>query len=305
MKDSKNKSLSNNGGKPKKSQKILKVRAYGHIVKTLNGSMSKSNLSYLLRLAPITYTYQGYQGKGENRKLVTKEETSEIYAIKGLKGAVRHSSMKVAFENNYEVCHTSDKLEDKNYNSLLPAGFHQLGSCQPNSECLVHQVYGSKNNRSLITVHVLPITSIGEKTAKINQQVQNVHIATENRVCLSFDKKSIQDFRERYFSGAFGFEIEVTKLNLLQLGFILHSVAYLHQLGRGATAGYGQVEIQNVTLVERFVKKKPVVTEDGYIFEDVTTENILKQEFMDAWEAFDVFITNGSGNNHTHCNQEA
>ncbi|MFX0063419.1 MAG: RAMP superfamily CRISPR-associated protein [Candidatus Hermodarchaeota archaeon] len=297
-----NKRPTNNGNKSKKAQKILKIKAYAHVVKTLNGSMSKSNLSYFLRLAPIIYTYQGYKGKGENRKLVTKEERSEVYAIKGLKGAVRHSSMKVAFENNYEVCHTSDKLEDKSKNSLLPAGFHSLGSCQSNGECLIHQIYGSKNNKSLITVRVLPITSIDEQTAQINQQVQNVHIATENRICLSFDKKSIQDFRERYFSGVFTFEIDVTKLTTLQLGFILHSVAYLDQLGRGATAGYGRVEIQKVTLVERFLKKRPVVTEEGYVFEDQITEKSLRQEFMNAWEAFDVFIANGSENNHTNSN---
>ncbi|MFX0062408.1 MAG: RAMP superfamily CRISPR-associated protein [Candidatus Hermodarchaeota archaeon] len=295
--------MSNKRSTIKKSQLILIVSVYAHVVKTLNGSAPQSSHSYFLLLQPITYSYQGYEGRGETRRPVTKYDSSRVYAIKGLKGAIRHASMQVAYKCGIEMCHTSDKLEDKKKRPLIPDGFHSLGSCQTNGdECLMHQVYGSKGNRSLVSVKVLPITQIDEATANIPIQVQNVFIKNENRVCLSFEKASIQDFSETYFSGEFTFELNVTKLNPLQLGFILQSLAHFEQLGRGETAGYGRVEILDIELVERSTTKEIIQNNGKFRFENIITEQKLTEPVKEAWEAFNVFIKNGSRNTHTDNN---
>jgi hypothetical protein len=277
-----------------KSEQVLKVTAYAHVVKTLNGSAPSSSHSYFLLLQPVEYSYQGYQGSGDNRKPVIKYDTAKVYSLKGVKGAIRHASMKVATKYGLEMCHTSDKVEDKKKKGLIPEGFHPLGSCQENGECLIHQVYGSKGKQSLFAVKALPITQINESTAEIPIQVQNVIFKKENRVCLSYDKKSIQDFSESYFSGRFTFELtKLDQLSPLQLGFMLQSIAHLEQMGRGETANYGKIEILNVELVERTKTKKLTQKNGHFIFEDVTTEKTLTQPVEEAWEAFNVFIENG------------
>ncbi|MFX0095230.1 MAG: hypothetical protein ACFFBD_26080, partial [Candidatus Hodarchaeota archaeon] len=186
------------------SQRILKVTVYTPICKPLNGTLPRSNKSHLLRLAPITYSYK-------DRKK-TEEAQSQLYFIKGLRGAVRHASMAVCFDKGLEVCHSSDKKEDKNKNPLIPAGFHPLGACVANGgSCLLHQIYGGKGQKSIIKVTTTPISSAKykHKTATFAVPVQDIFIKDEHRVSIGFDGRAIQDFGEKYFSGTFNFEIDV------------------------------------------------------------------------------------------------
>ena len=236
-------------------QRILKVVAYTAIAKPLNGSLPRSNNSHFLRLYPIKYSYKN--GKDE------KEATSESYFLKGIRGAIRHQVMKICYDAGEEVCHTSDKATDKMGNSLLPEGFHLTGSCKGNGECIVHQVFGSMGTEGLISVYAEPITSISHKSAKTEVKVQKVHIATENRVCMTFDNKSVQNFGERYFSGEFTFEIDVTCCTSEQIGLLIESVINMQRLGRGYTAGYGKIHIKQIQLLERTTKRIPEWQEEG------------------------------------------
>jgi len=266
-----------------KPQIILRVIAYTPIAKPLNGALPQSNTSHFLRLYPVTYTYMNNKNE--------KTATSETYLLKGLRGAIRHQIMHRCSSIGLEVCHTSDKEYDKQGNSLLPEGFHLLGACRTNGECLVHQIFGSKGIKSLISVYADPITSISQKSAVTEEPVQNVHIATEKRICLSFDDKSIQDFGERYFSGYFTFEIDVTRCNNIQLGLLIDAIVNLEKLGQGFNTGYGRVKIKQFQLLERSVSRTPVWKEDSFLVEENVVEKSLKAEVVDAMEAWTQYAT--------------
>ena len=221
----KNKTNSRTVRKIGKAQIILKVFCYTPIAKPLNGSSPGSNTSYMLKLDSIPYKYKGKNGKkekkannnkstknakntknakstiGTKKAKVMNESFVVLYMLKGIKGVLRRKIASICFEKGQEVCHSTDKETDKHGNKLIPEGFHQLGSCVDNGECILHQIFGSKGNEGIISVFADPIGKIDHKTAKIPERVQKVHIASENRINLSYTGKSIQDFNERYFSG--------------------------------------------------------------------------------------------------------
>ncbi|MFX1286282.1 MAG: RAMP superfamily CRISPR-associated protein [Promethearchaeota archaeon] len=262
--------------------RILKVFCYTPINKPLNGPVSGGKASHLLRLHPISYSYQG--------KKKEKIKQSDTYFIKGLRGALRHQIMQVCREYDLEVCHTSDKKADKHKNSLLPEGFHLLGSCELNGDCIIHQIFGSKGNEGLISVYADPITSISLKTANPLEKVQNVHIATENRNVRAFNGKSLQNFAERYFSGNFTFEIEVSKCNKVQLGAIIDAVMKLHKLGRGFNSGYGRIHIKRFQLLKRYTKIFPEWKEDSFIVKEEIEEKFIKQDVLKALQAWFDYV---------------
>jgi hypothetical protein len=258
--------------------KILKIYCYTPISKPLNGSLPQSNSSHLLRLYPVEYSYK----KGKDKRT----SYTETYFIKGLRGVIRHQVMKVCFEHGLEVCHTSDKKVDKHGNCLLPNGFHLLGTCQENGECIVHQVFGSMRHEGLISVYANPITSIPHKTAKMAVQLQKVHIASENRVAQTFDGNTIQDFSERYFSGEFSYEIDVTRCNPVQIGLLLEAVINLQKLGRGFNSGYGRIQVVKFQLLERTITRVPEWEKNCFVVKEVIEEVSLKHDVLDAMQSW-------------------
>lgn len=261
---------------------ILKVYCYTPISKPLNGSLPQSNRSHLLRLFPIEYSYK-------SGKEVKKGQT-ETYFIKGLRGALRHQVMQICVENGLKVCHTSDKEADKHGNSLLPIGFHLTGACKENGECIVHQIFGSMGTAGIISVYADPITSITHKTAKTAVNIQKVHIATENRVVMTFDGKSIQDFGERYFSGEFSFEIDVTQCKPKQIGLLIQSVMNMKKLGRGFNSGYGRIQIKQFQLLHRSITRVPEWKENGFMVKEEIIENSVKKEVLDAIQEWELYL---------------
>lgn len=258
---------------------VLKVYCYTPISKPLNGSLPRSNITHFLKLYPIEYTYTD---KKKEKKAKTK-----TYWIKGLRGALRHQVMKICREIGLEICHTSDKEADKHGNSLLPNGFHLIGACKGNGdECIVHQVFGSKGNEGQISVYADPITSINHATAKVPVKLQNVHIATENRMVKSFDGKSIQDFGERYFSGEFTFEIDVTRCNKKQLGLLIQSIMNLQKFGRGFNSGYGRIQVKRFQLLTRSIARFPEWKEENFIVKEEIIEKSKKKAVFDAIDAW-------------------
>ncbi len=262
---------------------ILKVKCYTPISKPLNGSLPRSNNSHMLRLYPIKYQY----GTGKEKK----EAETQIYLIKGLRGAVRHAVMWVCKTYGMEVCHTTDKQEDKSGNKLLPAGFHLLAACAKEQSCIVHEIFGSKGKESLIAVFADPITSVNHKTAQFDQQIQNVHIATENRVNKTYDGKTVQDFGERYFSGHFSFEINVTRCSSTQIGLLIEAIMNIEKMGRGYNSGYGHVLVEAFQLLNRTIERKPIFETDSGEFkiQQIIDNQPLKQEVKDAMKGWEKY----------------
>lgn len=147
------------------------------IVKTLNGSIAGGNTGCMLRSQNVTVNYK------KNTKW--QEKIVKTYIIKGLRGAVRHAVMEECKAKGIEVCHTTNKEEDKSQNKLLVDGFHLLGSCINKKECIIHQIFGSMRQESIISVSSDPIIFIDDKfsTFKFSENLQVVHIATEKRIC--------------------------------------------------------------------------------------------------------------------------
>ena len=255
-------------------KKILKVQAFTPISKPLNGSLPRSNNSHFLRLYPISYWYRF--GKEE------KESIVETYYIKGLRGSIRHAVMRICKASHLEVCHTTDKEMDKSGNRLLPDGFHLLGTCEPTGSCIVHEIFGSKGRPGLISVYADPIGSITQKSAELTIPVQDVHIATESRHCATFDGKIAQDFGERYFSGYFKFEIDVTHCLSKHIGLLIESILNVEKLGRGYNAGYGHVQVLSFQLIKRIIKKTVVWQENDFVIQEIKEEVYLKDEVMTA-----------------------
>ncbi|MFX0061169.1 MAG: hypothetical protein ACFFC7_03205 [Candidatus Hermodarchaeota archaeon] len=72
---------------------------------------------------------------------------------------------------------------------------------------------------------------------------------------------------------------------------MLEAIINLEKLGRGYNSGYGKVKILRIKLVERNIKKDLVLNDEDFTVQEVITEKSLKQEVLEAKEAFSVFIT--------------
>ncbi|MHA2244423.1 MAG: hypothetical protein ACXADY_05600 [Candidatus Hodarchaeales archaeon] len=264
-----------------KAQIILKVFCYTPIAKPLNGSLRKSNASHMLKLDSIPYIHDG---KGAKEK---SESFAILYMLKGIKGVLRRKIALICFEKGLEVCHSTDKETDKHGNKLLPEGFHQLGSCIDNRECILHQIFGSKGNKGIISVSADPICSISHKTAEIPESVQKVHIASDNRINLTYNGKSIQNFNERYFSGYFTFEADLSQCSPEQMGLIIESAMNFDRLGRGYNSGYGHIEVKKLLLLRRTISMNPLLAGDGsFIIQKEIDEKPLEKLFQQSLEAW-------------------
>ncbi|MHA2273442.1 MAG: hypothetical protein ACXACI_16425 [Candidatus Hodarchaeales archaeon] len=305
--------VATNGKRLLKQRKVLIVRFYMACGKPMNGPTAGGGSSTtFLRLYPVTYKYKKNNGE-------EKEETTQLYQLKQLRGAFRHSGMQLMFDKGKETCHTSEKLKDKSGNSLIPDGFHPLGWCDAeirkqalkrakkdergelqdlmktitngSESCIIHQIFGRMGNEGLVSVHADPITLLPHKTAKLNVRVQRIQTAFENRNAMSFDGKPIQDFKERYLSGYLTCEVIVTKCQPYQLGFVIQCALGLERLGRGYNAGYSRVEVQDFQLVDRTISRLPKWNKDRFEVTEEIKDVSLQAEVEEALEAFDDYLS--------------
>lgn len=223
---------------------------------------------------------------------VIKYEDNESYFPKGLKGCLRHSMMSLCHNVELNVCHTTDKEKDKAENVLLPTGFHLTGACLKNGgECIIHSIFGSKGHEGKIDFLVDRIIVTSKETElKLPKKVQKVHITTENRVNLTFDRKSAQNFAERCFSGTFILGIEVTDLTDVERGLIIEAAMNLERYGRGFRTGYGKIETTSFQLVKQTAVKKRVWTGTDFEVVSEVQEEPLKNEVERAVEAWYNFL---------------
>ncbi len=251
----------------KQTKKQIVIRAYTPIAKPHNASIQKN--STMLLLGEISY------------ESGSKAFNTKLYYIKGVRGMLRHAAMSLAQDCGIEVCHSSEKTELKDGTQLVPSGFHPLGSCDP--PCILRRIFGTFREESSISVLVDPIASIKHKEYTTELPAQKVHISTENRIALAYDRMAIQDFRESYFSGYFNFVIDITNLTDDEIKFIVESLLYIETLGSGKNAGYGcikilEVEIQNVHVLRNVTMDNGVYK----IIEEIEVKPILLEN-IEEW----------------------
>ena len=251
----------------KKIKKQIVVRAFTPIAKPLNASIQKN--STMLLLGEIPYTNG------------SKTFTTKLYYLKGLRGMLRHACMDLARDHGIEICHSSEKTELKDGTKLVSQGFHPLGACDP--PCILRRMFGTFREDSRIRVSADPITSIPHKDYTTEVNVQKVHISSENRIALSFDRIPIQDFRESYFSGYFTFTINVTQLTEDEIKFLVESLLYVEYYGGSRSAGYGHVKILSVQLQHIAIERK-FESENGTL-KVVEEEKVapLELDTLDGW----------------------
>jgi hypothetical protein len=251
----------------KKTKKRIVVHAFTPIAKPINTSIQKN--STMLLLGEIPYV------NGE------KTFNTKLYYLKGLRGMLRHACMDLARDHGIEVCHSSEKAELKDGTKLIPKGFHPLGACDP--PCMLRRIFGTFREDSRIIVYADPITSISHKEYITEVNVQKVHIASENRIALSYERIPIQDFRQSYFSGYFTFIIDVTILTDDEIKFLLESLLYIEYYGGGRNAGYGHVKILDVEPQQIVIERK-FESENGTL-KVVKEKKVtpLELEHIDGW----------------------
>lgn len=267
-------------------QRIIKVKAFVPVARTINGSLTQGNMSYLMKLTPLPYTYTS--GKQQ------KTTSTSAYRIKGLRGGVRHAVMKVCVEAGLEVCHSSSKVEDKHGNSLLPAGFHAQASCieqEKEQECIVHQIFGSIRHTSIMAVDSPPVVNPRHETAKFSVPVQHLYIGVENCTVMSYDGKPIQNFKHHYVSGELQFELDVTSCQPQQLGLLLEAITQLEKIGGGYNIGYGHISRLKFSVVIRTITKKRSWEDDGFVITHDIVDESLQQELYEALTAWQHYLS--------------
>ncbi|MHA1126588.1 MAG: hypothetical protein ACTSQX_13260 [Candidatus Heimdallarchaeota archaeon] len=240
--------------------KRIKITANTPIAKPGNGHISGGKINNLLLLS------NGAEAEKDGKK----------YLLKGLRGLLNHSMMAQAKQKGIEVCHSSNKEETQSGEKLLPEGFHPNGGCYPEN--------GSINKQSVLRFE--PVVIVSASANSKSTTAQKMHIATERRNSLvQGSKKAIQDFGERYVSGEFTLIIELLKeITQEELGFLLHSILYMPELGFGGSVnnGSGKIILEEVAMQEvertRTIKK-------GKVIEEEKERNLWKEmeEAMNTW----------------------
>jgi hypothetical protein len=251
----------------KQTKKQIVVRAYTPIAKPLNASIQKN--ATMLLLGEIPY---------ENG---SKVFNTKLYYIKGVRGMLRHACMKLAQACGIEVCHSSEKTELKDGTKLISSGFHPLGACNP--PCILRRIFGTFREESSVSVLVDPIASIKHKEYTTNVPVQKVHISSENRIALAYDRMPIQDFRESYFSGYFSFCIDVSILTDDEIKFLMESLLYIETLGGGKNAGYGRVKILSFEVQKIGIVRNIERVNGGYKIIEKTKVQPILLENIEEW----------------------
>ncbi|MHA1738520.1 MAG: hypothetical protein ACTSWD_08025, partial [Candidatus Heimdallarchaeota archaeon] len=147
-----------------------------------------------------------------------------------------------------------------------------------------HRLMGSINKQSVLRFE--PVVIVSASANSKSTTAQKMHIATERRNSLvQGSKKAIQDFGERYVSGEFTLIIELLKeITQEELGFLLHSILYMPELGFGGSVnnGSGKIILEEVAMQEvertRTIKK-------GKVIEEEKERNLWKEmeEAMNTW----------------------
>ena len=302
----------------------LTIRVYAYFTKTLNGSSGSS--SFLMKGGEIPYQFQGktnvkvsdleeflilnkdivlddleeLRAKASEKKKdakiqvsILKEEYGNSRAVKGIRGALRHSIMNILHGKGISYCSPTMKEQFKGTGEpTLLENEHLMGKCGE-SPCAIRRLFGMLGEKSLIKVWSDVLIQTDKSLNKITAQkgLSFVHVSTENRHSARRDGKSLQDFSEQYFSGEFQFYVEFTKeLPEWLLGLLVKGIFGITHLGKGENSGYGRLEIKDITFERIFQERKLGTEINGKIaileVEQIENQNHLLQECLDEWKAY-------------------
>ena len=301
----------------------LTVKVYAWFAKPLNGSSGTS--SFLMKGGDISYQYQGKsnvkvsdledflqinkdsiyddfndlrvkaEGKKPEAKIqlsILKEERGSSRVVKGIRGAIRHSVMRILHENGVAYCSPTQKetFQGSGESTLLE-GEHLMGGCGE-TPCPVRQLFGMLGEKSPIRVWSDVLVQTDKPLDKIMEQkgLSFVHVSTENRHQARRDGKPLQDFSEQYFSGEFRFHIEFSELPQWLSGLLLEGVLGIRTLGGGVNSGYGRLEIREVAYEQVSFERTLGSENNGSVTiveeEQTTTLNHKLSEWIDAWKNY-------------------
>ncbi len=297
----------------------LTVKVYAWFTKTLNGSNGSS--SYLMKGGEVPYQYQGRtnvkvaelekfistnknliindcselrakaEGKKDDEKIqviILKEEHGSSRIVKGIRGAIRHRIMEILHQKGIPYCSPTMKERFKGSNEpTLLTNEHLMGKCDE-QPCSVRQLFGMLGEKSSIKVwsDVLVQTDKSKENITTQKGISFVHVATENRHAARRDGKTLQDFSEQYFSGAFQFYVEFSEdLPQWLLGLLVEGILSIKHLGRGSNSGYGRLEIKELAFEQVTFERKLGTESEGKITiveeEQSTPQNQLLQESLE------------------------
>ncbi|MBD3189808.1 MAG: hypothetical protein GF308_04150, partial [Candidatus Heimdallarchaeota archaeon] len=240
--------------------KRLKIQMETPLATPGNGAVSGGKINNLLLL-----------GTGDGTKY------GKRYLVKGLRGLINHSMMALAEQRGIEICHSSQKTETKEEESLLPEGFHPNGECYPENECIRHKIMGSIKKQSKLRFK--PVVVVSAKAKGEQEGAQKVHIATNRHNTLVHkSKRAIQDYGERYISGAFTLIIELLEeLSKEELGFLVQAILHSSEMGFGAKANDGSGELEVLEIVLQEVTRTRTIGAKGKVVKEEKERNLWKE----------------------------
>jgi len=289
--------------------------------KPLNGTSGKK--SFLMRGGEVPYQYEGRStvqvGKLEEfieankdhilddlRMLRAKaakktpsasihvttlvEKTGVSRMIKGIRGAIRHRIMEILHKKNVEYCAPTQKKEFQGTKEpTLLDGEHLMDECGE-EPCPIRQLFGTWNKESTIRVWSDVIVETDKPFDKIFKQkgLSFAYVSMEERHAARRDRKTLQNFLEQYLCGEFQFYVEYNKeLPGWLLGLLLEGVLAVNNLGNGRSAGYGRVEIKDISFEHIALERKLGKETNGRIAiiedEQIINQNDRLEECLTAW----------------------
>jgi len=302
--------------------KRITVKAQLWWGKPLNGTNGKK--SFLMRGGDVMYYYEGrstVQVKKlkefieENQgiilddvetvraKAAEKTPTANIHVttlekatgvsrmIKGVRGALRHSIMKILHQKGIEYCAPTQKKEFQGTGeTTLLDGEHLMNECGE-KPCPIRQLFGTWNEESIIRVWSDVMVETDKPLEKIRRQkgISFAYVSMEERHAARRDKKTLQNFLEQYMSGEFQFYIEFSKeLPDWLIGLLLDGVLAVNNIGNGGNAGYGRLEIKDISFEQIILERKLGKERNGRIAiiedEQISCQNNKLEECLTAWK---------------------
>jgi len=292
--------------------------------KPLNGT--NGNKSYLMRGGEVPYKYEGratvQAGELEEfieenkehiiddleklrKKAAGKAPSASMHVItlveargvsrmvKGIRGAIRHRIMKILHKKGIEYCSPTQKEEFQGTKEpTLLSGEHLMDECRE-EPCPIRQLFGTWNKESTIRVWSDVIVETDKPTEKIYQQkgLSFAYVSMEERHVERRDRKTLQNFVEQYLSGEFQFYIEYNqKLPEWLVGLLLEGILAVDSLGNGRSAGYGRVEIKDISFEQITLERKLGKETNGKIAiieeEKIINQNNKLAECLTAWNNY-------------------
>jgi hypothetical protein len=249
-----------------------------------------------LILDDVTELRAKAEGKKRDAKIqvtVLKEERGSSRVVKGVRGAIRHSIMKMLHQKGISYCSPTmkERFQGNNEPTLLE-NEHLMGACGE-TPCPIRQLFGMLGEKSPIRVWSDVLVQTEKSLEKITPQkgLSFVHVSTENRHASRRDGKTLQDFSEQYFSGEVQFYVEFSdELPDWLLGLLVNGILSVHHLGGGSNSGYGRIEVKEIAYTQVTFERTLGTENNGAISineeEHIVPQNHLLQEYLDAWRSY-------------------